>query len=116
MFIKAPFPLPADFLGAFGYPGGNRFVALYWEPCGDEACYDDGISYACGLCNNGLYLAFIHQPDVRRWLDEHGIHLGNSDEPARHWLVVDSLTNDLYAAPVREASQALRSQQLPGIG
>ena len=46
--LKAPFPLPAGFLAAFGYSGGRRFVALFWEPCGDEACYDDGVSYACG--------------------------------------------------------------------
>jgi hypothetical protein len=38
MLLKAPFRLPPGFLAAFGYPGGRRFVALYWEPCGDEAC------------------------------------------------------------------------------
>src|SRR5205823_5893887 len=44
MLRKAPFTLPAAFLAAFGYPGGRRFVALFWEPSGDEACYDDGVS------------------------------------------------------------------------
>jgi len=78
MLRKAPFTLPAGFLAAFGYPGSRRFVSLFWEPSGDEACYDDG------------------------------------DEPAQHWLVVDALTGDLYAAPSREGSAVVRQQQLPG--
>ena len=114
MLHKAPFTLPAGFLAAFGYPAGRRFVALYWEPSGDEACYDDGVSYACGMCDNWLYLGFIHRAEVGRWLDEHGLNLGNSDEPARHWLVADALTGDLYAAPSREASAVVRQQQLLG--
>src|SRR5262245_30560436 len=42
MFLKAPFALPTTFLRHFGYPGKRRFVALYWTPSGDEACFDDG--------------------------------------------------------------------------
>ncbi len=114
MLRKAPFTLPAGFLAAFGYRGSRRFVALFWEPSGDEACYDDGASYACGMCDNWLYLDFTHRADVRRWLDEHSLNLGNSDEPAQHWLVADALTGDLYAAPTREASAVVRQQQLPG--
>ena len=113
MLTKAPFPLPAGFLQAFGYQGGRRFVALYWEPCGDEACYDDGVSYACGLCDNWLYLRFIHRPEVRRWLAEQGLNLGNCDEPATHWLVADATTGDLSAAPRREALEIVRQQELP---
>ena len=112
--LEAPFRLEDGWLRRFGYPGTRRFVALFWEPCGDEACYDDGISSACGLCDNWLFLAFIHRADVRRWLDEHCLHLGNSDEPARHWLVADARTGGLYAAPRREASAVVRQQQLPG--
>jgi site-specific recombinase XerD len=43
MFLRAPFKLPPAFLAAFGYAGGRRLVARFWEPCGDEACYDDGV-------------------------------------------------------------------------
>ena len=111
---KAPFRLEDGWLRRFGYPGERRFVALYWEPCGDEACYDDGISNACGMCDNWLYLGFIHQQHVYRWLEEHSLNLGNSDEAARHWLVADAVTGDLYAAPTREASAVVRQQQLPG--
>lgn len=114
--LKAPFRLPAGWLTAFGYHQGRRFVDLYWEPCGDEASYDDGVSSACGLCDNWSYLGFIHQQHVYRWLEEHGINLGNSDEPAKHWLIADALTGELYAAPRREALAVLLAQQLPGDG
>ena len=114
--VKAPFRLPDGWLRSFGYPGGRRFVALYWEPCGDEACFDDGESYACGMADNWLYLRFIRQPEVRRWLDEMGLNLGNSDEPATHWLIADATTGDLYAAPRREALEIVRRQVLPEEG
>ena len=113
MTIKAPFQLPPGFLQAFGYQEGRRFVAFYWEPSGDEACYDDGVSYACGMSDNWLYLDFIRQAEVRRWLDGQGLNLGNSDEPATHWLIADAATGDLYAAPQREASLIVRQQELP---
>jgi hypothetical protein len=110
MLLKAPFRLPPGFLAAFG----RRFVALYWEPCGDEVCYDDGVSSACGLCDNWLYLDFIHQLPVAGWLEENDINLGNSDQPAQHWLVVDSTTGEVYAAPSREAHAAVFRQEVPG--
>src|SRR5262249_55392520 len=116
MLTKAPFHVPPGFLLAFGYREGRRFVALYWEPSGDEACYDDGISSAVGMSDNWLYLAFIRRPEVRRWLDEQGLNLGSSDEPAEHWLIADAVTGDLYAAPRREAGQIVRQQQLPEEG
>jgi hypothetical protein len=112
MILNAPFQVPPGFLQAFGYRGGRRFVALFWEPSGDEACYDDGVSYACGLSDNWLYLDFIRQAEVRRWLDEQGLHLGNSDEPAEHWLIADAVTGDLYAASRREALEVVRQQAL----
>ena len=116
MTIKAPFQLPPGFLQAFGYPGNHRYVALFWEPAGDEACYDDGVSYACGMSDNWLYLRFIHQPDVFRWLDGQGLNLGNSDEPADHWLIADAVTGDLYAAPRREALEIVLQQTPPAEG
>jgi hypothetical protein len=112
MTIKAPFQLPAGFLPAFDYREGRRFVALYWEPSGDEACYDDGVSYACGMSDNWLFLGFIRRPEVRRWLGEQGLSMGNSDEPATHWLVADSVTGGLYAAPQRVALGIVRRQAL----
>lgn len=113
MLLKAPFRLPHGFLAKFGYDGRRRFVALYWEPCGDESCYDDGESFACGLCDNGLFLGFVYQAHVDHWLKENGIHLGDSEREARQWLVADALAGDLYAAPRGEASFVVRTQRLP---
>jgi hypothetical protein len=112
MWLKAPFLLPAGFLPRFGYAAGRRFVALYWEPSGDEACYDDGASYACGLSDNWLFLDFVRRPEVSRWLDEHGVHLGDSEEAARHWLVVDAQTAEVYAAPRHEARWVVVRQRI----
>ena len=56
MFIKAPCPIPHDFLREFCYPGPRRFIAFYWTPFGDDACFDDGQSSACGLSDNDLFL------------------------------------------------------------
>ena len=111
--LKAPFRLEGGWLRRFGYPGERRFVGLFWEPSGDEACYDDGISYACGMSDNWLYLGFIRQPHVHRWLEKQSLNLGNSDESAPHWLIADALTGELYAAPCREAVAIIRAQQLP---
>jgi len=113
MTIRTPFQLPPGFLRAFGYRGGRRFVALYWEASGDEAAYEDGISAAVGLSDNWLFLDFIRKLEFRRWLDERGLHLGNSDESAEHWLIADAMTGDLYAAPRREALEVVRQQKLP---
>jgi hypothetical protein len=68
------------------------------------------------MSDNWLYLDFIRQPEVWRWLDEQGLNLGNSDEPAKHWFVTDALTGDLYTAPEREARQVVRQQSLPEEG
>jgi hypothetical protein len=111
--LKAPFRFPPGFLDAFGYPGSRRFVALYWEPCGDEAAFDDGISSAVGLSDNWLYLHFIHQSEVFAWVEAHRLNLGNSDESAQHWWLTDRSTGNLYAGIRREIYAILLRQQLP---
>jgi hypothetical protein len=113
--LKAPFRLPGGWLTTFGYRHGRRFVALFWEPCGDESCFDDGVSSACGLTDNWMFLALVRRPDVGGWLDANGIHLGNSEQPAPHWLVADAVTNDVYAADRRTARTAVVAQRLPAV-
>lgn len=113
MLIKAPFQLPAGFLPAFGYGHGRRYVALFWTACGDEACYDDGQSWAVGTCDNWLFLAMVRWPGAALWLALNGVQLGDSLREARHWLVVDSLTNEVYAAPRCLARAVVRAQALP---
>jgi hypothetical protein len=112
LLIPAPLPLPPGFLVAFGYRGTRRFLALYWEPCGDESCYCDGVSTAVGMTDDWLYLDFIRQPHVLRWREEHDLDLGSSDGEAKDWLVVDSSTGKLFAAPRMEAHSIVVRQQL----
>ena len=68
------------------------------------------------MSDNWLYLGFTRQPQVREWIDQHGLDLGSSDDSARHWLVADASTGDIFAAPVREAQAVVRAQRLPGEG
>ncbi len=110
--LKAPFRLPDGWLRSFGYSGGRRFVALFWEPCGDEASYDDGMSSAIGMSDNWLFLGFIRQPQVRQWLDQNRLDLGSSDESAQHWLIADASTGELFAAPVEQAHAIVRAQRV----
>lgn len=114
MLLKVPFELPPDFLGRFGYHRGRRFVALYWEPCGDESCYDDGVADACGLTDNWLFAGFVFRPDVAEWFGRNRLHLGNSEEAATDWLLVDGATGEVYVGPWREVRRTVIWQQLPG--
>ncbi len=115
MLLKAPVTLPAGWLEQFGYTGGRRFVAMFWEPCGDESVFDDGVSSACGMSDNWLYLAFIRKPPLADWLHGKDIRLGDSEREALHWLLVDAQTGDLYAAGRREAASILLDQRLPDV-
>jgi hypothetical protein len=109
MLLKAPFALPADFLGRLGYSGG-RLVALYWTPCGDEACYDDGVTSACGMLDNWQFLGFLGRPEVDGWLRANGLFVGSSDREAAHWLVADTRTGEVHGEHWREARQAVIRQ------
>jgi hypothetical protein len=53
---------------------------------------------------------------VRQWIDENGLDLGSSDEPAKHWLVANASTDELFAAPVRQAHAVVRAQQIASDG
>ena len=110
---KLPFTLPVRFAADFGYRGTRRFFGVYWEPCGDEVCCDDGEVSACGLHAHGPFLAFVHDPGVAAWLSANGVRLGDSESTARHWLVVDGRTRCVYAGTWREARSALTLQAIP---
>ena len=92
MIRQLPVKLPWAFEEALGYPRGVRWVAFYWEPCGDEAMFDDG--YCSTDCNWWGFLAFVGHPSVRPWLA--GYNLGSSDDEAIHWLLCDLESRDLY--------------------
>lgn len=92
MIRQIPVTLPQSFEDALGYPGGFRWVAFFWEPCGDEAMYDDGFSSAD--CNWWGFLAFTRHPQVVPWLSPYD--LGSSDSEARHWLLCDTESREVY--------------------
>lgn len=50
---------------------------------------------------------------MRAWLDGSDLHLGNSEEEARHWLIADAETNEVWAAPWMDARLFVSFQTLP---
>ena len=106
-----PFEVPTDFLRRLGYDYGRRLVGVYWEPAGDEAVFDDGVLSLTGA-DPWTYLELVRQPEVATWLDEQAINLGNSEESATHWLLVDGLLDRGYVSPAAAARDKLRTQRL----
>lgn len=110
-------PVPPTLEAAIGYDGAARWVGFYWQPAGDEVCWDDGRASLTGA-NWGAYLAYTQHRAV--WPHLALYDFGSSDEPARHWLVLDREARQLYAAPWDVAAAALRLQErsdpLPTLG
>jgi hypothetical protein len=103
MLMPVPITLPPSFEEAVGYPRGCRWVALYWEPCGDEAMYDDG--YCSGDGNDWGLLSFIRHPKIAPWLK--GYDIGSSDDEAKDWLLCDLESRALFIGPRAEAREKL---------
>ena len=102
-------PVPPRLAETFGYRGDARLVAFYWEPVGDEVMYDDGLSAGTGEWYP--FLQFCRHPKVLPELAAYDF--GNSDEEARHWLVLDRFIQQFYAAPVEVARPVLECQHPP---
>lgn len=99
-------PVPPMLEAAVEYDGRARYVALYWEPAGDEVMYDDGRTGATGAWD--AFLLYKRHPLVAAHLEPYS--LGSSDAPAEHWLILDRTTRGLSIAPVAEARRFLRTQ------
>ncbi len=131
-------PVPPQFEGALGYEGDARYVAFYWQPVGDELMCDDGQVAADG--NWWAWIDFVNHPAVYHHLllpcprcrgvgttnqlenepctvcDGAGrlpLNLGNSDEEATHWLILDRQERKLYVAPVATGRRFLQEQWPP---
>lgn len=85
MITPIPIKLPPSFEEALGYNLNRQWAAFYWEPCGDEAMYNDG--YCSAQCNWWAFLQFTRHPIIRTWLA--GYNFGSSEEDAIHWLLCD---------------------------
>lgn len=104
--IQFPFALPERFLERVGYHGNHNFIALWWEPAGDELTVSDGRTTWSG------YLDLMRQPQVFAWRTEHMVNLGGSEEPATHWLIVDRQQNRGYVVEARQAKRIVQNQRL----
>jgi hypothetical protein len=106
MLRQIPVTLPWSFADALGYPRGFRWVAFFWEPCGDEAMFDDGCCEADG--NWYGFLQFIRHPSVAPWLA--GCDLGSSEEEATHWLLCDLESRDIFVGERAEVKAFLADE------
>ena len=106
--IAIPVP-PAPLLEqAVGYQNSKnaRYLALWWEPCGDEAMVSDGLVSFTGHWPG--YLAYVQHRHVFHQLA--ACPLGSSEEPARMKLIIDLRERKGMVAMAREADRFLAAQ------
>jgi hypothetical protein len=133
LLAPLPVPIPPNLEDALGYDGEARYVAFYWEPCGDEFMFDDGQYSTQG--NWQVWLEYTNHQCVAPYLIEKcwrcrgvgttnqlenepceicdgagclPLNFGYSDEVATHWFILDRETRKAYAAPVAIAQGFLR--------
>lgn len=105
-FVPLDIHVPPNAARAFGYSGSACHVAFFWEPVGDELCYDDGRIAGTGEWHPFLqYRSHRHiAPSLRFW------NIGYSDEEAEHWLVLNPLAGRAWIALVADARAFLAAQ------
>jgi hypothetical protein len=108
-FTLLAIPVPPMLEAAFGYPRHARWVAFYWEPCGDELRYHDGAVSADGSWQ--AWLTFVRHRRIAPALAPY--HFGNSEEEAVHWLLLDCATRTLLAGASADVARFLRQSASP---
>jgi hypothetical protein len=83
-----------------------RYLALWWEPAGDEAMVSDGFVTFTGHWAG--YLAFIHHKTIYHHLVIY--NLGSSDDPADYRLVIDLQERMAYIAKSDDAETVVAGQ------
>ena len=105
-----PIPIPPSPLleRAVGYQRGEEacFLALWWEPCGDEAMVSDGLISFTGHWPG--YLTYVQHTSVYPHLAAY--NLGSSDFPAEYRLVIDRKARTAFVVPANQAERLLFSQ------
>lgn len=106
--LNIPVPHAPILEQAMGYRNyrNARFLALWWEPCGDEAMVSDGLVTFTGLWPG--YLAYVQHRAVHSQLA--GYNLGSSEDPAEYRLIFDLEERRAYIATCRETENFLTSQ------
>lgn len=106
--LRIPVP-PASILErAVGYQNQKnaRYLALWWEPCGDEVMVSDGIVSFTGHWPG--YLAYVQHPLVAPALFRY--NLGSSEDFATHRLLIDLDMRQAFVFLAAEAERILSSQ------
>lgn len=106
--LRIPVP-PASILErAVGYQNQRhaRYLALWWEPCGDEVMVSDGIVSFTGHWPG--YLAYVQHPLVAPALFRY--NLGSSEDFATHRLLIDLDMRQAFVFLAAEAERILSSQ------
>ena len=109
--------------GAAPPTGPRRYVALWWEPAGDELAFTDGVRSGVGQLDHWAWLDYLRGNFTARaaplagrpiygWLAEYQVDLGSSDAPATHALIVDGVSYEAWAVPIALARQIVREQSL----
>ena len=98
---------------AVGYENnkGARYLALWWEPGGDEAMVSDGYVTFTGHWPG--YLAYVHHPSVYPYLVTY--NLGSSDDLAEYRLVIDLQERQAFVCPSRRIPVDHRSPGTAGF-
>lgn len=110
-FELFPVAAPPMLEEAIRYSGISDFVAFFWEPSGDEACFSDGMTTLCGAGHWG-YLGFVNHPSVYLLIFTKGYDFGSSEESARHWLLLERKTRRLWVGNRGRVEQFLRANAL----
>lgn len=93
---------------AVGYENnkGARYLALWWEPGGDEAMVSDGYVTFTGHWPG--YRTYVHHPTVYPYLATY--NLGSSEDLAEYRLIIDLQERQAFVCPSQEAVKLLASQ------
>ena len=93
-------PVTQEFEHALGYFGASRYIAVFWEQCGDEFRITDGRASFDGCWH--AWLQFKGHPrcaPVFERLATRGILLGDSETMPTHYCVLDREARKLYILP-----------------
>jgi len=109
--LRIPVPPAPIIERAVGYQNQRnaRYLALWWEPCGDEVMVSDGLVSFTGHWPG--YLAYIQHALVAPALFNY--NLGSSEDSATHRLLIDLEARQAYIVLGSEGERILSSRREP---